>query len=371
MPASAERAGDDEDARRAGGDPQHLADDERDHRGDQHPGRREPADQPRRERAEARRTRSSGIVVTTPAMVPDRCRPARTSSSSGPRLVSAARRLSATSRMPAEHERRPASAAAGAVRGERVGGGGVDWRSHDPILESWDEFWAGDVTDATDAAPSARRAHAEQRQRAAPRAGAAGGEWPVGSRIPTEPQLVEALGVGRNTVREAVRALVHAGVLECRQGSGTYVIVDRRAGRGGGPPARPPHRRAEAVEVRRAFEVEAARLAALRAYPRRPGRARRRARRPRGRVAVRPARRVRGGRRRAAHGDRRGRAQRDAGRALRLVRRGAAGPAIADERWADELRPEQHVDHDRLVAAIRAGDPDRAAREAGSVPGAA
>ena len=54
----------------------------------------------------------------------------------------------------------------------------------------------------------------------------ASGAWPVGGRIPTEPQLVEALGVGRNTVREAVRALVHAGVLECRQGSGTYVISD-------------------------------------------------------------------------------------------------------------------------------------------------
>ena len=51
------------------------------------------------------------------------------------------------------------------------------------------------------------------------------GEWPVGSRIPTEPDLVAALGVGRNTVREAVRALVHAGVLECRQGSGTYVTA--------------------------------------------------------------------------------------------------------------------------------------------------
>ena len=32
------------------------------------------------------------------------------------------------------------------------------------------------------------------------------GEWPVGQRIPPEPELVTALGVGRNTVREAVRA---------------------------------------------------------------------------------------------------------------------------------------------------------------------
>lgn len=49
------------------------------------------------------------------------------------------------------------------------------------------------------------------------------GEWPVGSKIPPEPELVAALGVGRNTVREAVRALEHAGLLEPRRGDGTYV----------------------------------------------------------------------------------------------------------------------------------------------------
>src|SRR5918994_1940024 len=89
------------------------------------------------------------------------------------------------------------------------------------------------------------------------------GDWPVGARIPTEPQLVEAFGVGRNTVREAVRALVHAGVLERRQGSGTYVVsTDELAG----AVARKigAVEVAHTVEVRRAFEVEAARLAALR-----------------------------------------------------------------------------------------------------------
>ncbi|MCM3534910.1 MULTISPECIES: FadR/GntR family transcriptional regulator [Cellulosimicrobium] len=49
------------------------------------------------------------------------------------------------------------------------------------------------------------------------------GEWPVGTRIPAEPELVAELGVGRNTVREAVRALEHAGILEPRRGDGTYV----------------------------------------------------------------------------------------------------------------------------------------------------
>ena len=49
------------------------------------------------------------------------------------------------------------------------------------------------------------------------------GEWPIGMRIPAEPELVTVLGVGRNTIREAVRALEHAGMLEPRRGDGTYV----------------------------------------------------------------------------------------------------------------------------------------------------
>lgn len=52
------------------------------------------------------------------------------------------------------------------------------------------------------------------------------GNWQVGSRIPTEPELSKLTGVGRNTIREAVQSLVHAGLLERRQGSGTYVLAD-------------------------------------------------------------------------------------------------------------------------------------------------
>ncbi|MBD7995937.1 FadR family transcriptional regulator [Arthrobacter sp. Sa2CUA1] len=51
------------------------------------------------------------------------------------------------------------------------------------------------------------------------------GDWPVGLRIPTEQALVDQLGVARNTVREAVRALANNGLLDIRQGSGTYVIA--------------------------------------------------------------------------------------------------------------------------------------------------
>ncbi|GAB2821332.1 FadR/GntR family transcriptional regulator [Lentzea nigeriaca] len=86
------------------------------------------------------------------------------------------------------------------------------------------------------------------------------GEWPVGQRIPPEPELVTALGVGRNTVREAVRALSHAGLLEVRQGDGTFVratseisgAVRRMCGT----------ELKEVLEVRRTLEMEGARLAA-------------------------------------------------------------------------------------------------------------
>src|SRR6476660_7784177 len=50
------------------------------------------------------------------------------------------------------------------------------------------------------------------------------GRWPVGERIPVEADLVAAFGAGRNTVREALQSLVHAGLLRREQGRGTCVI---------------------------------------------------------------------------------------------------------------------------------------------------
>lgn len=46
----------------------------------------------------------------------------------------------------------------------------------------------------------------------------------VGDKIPTEFELADMFGVGRSTIREAVRGLVTKGMLEVRRGSGTYVI---------------------------------------------------------------------------------------------------------------------------------------------------
>ncbi len=89
------------------------------------------------------------------------------------------------------------------------------------------------------------------------------GRWPVGGRIPTEPELAELTGTGRNTVREAVQALVHAGLLERRQGSGTYVISTSDLGCALGKYFASAHER-DVLELRRALDVTAAALAAAR-----------------------------------------------------------------------------------------------------------
>lgn len=92
------------------------------------------------------------------------------------------------------------------------------------------------------------------------------GTWSIGTKLPGEHELSAELGVGRNTLREALRSLVNAGLLTARRGDGTYVIatddlevaLTRRV---------TPEERLHAMEVRSALEIEAARLAATRATP--------------------------------------------------------------------------------------------------------
>lgn len=89
------------------------------------------------------------------------------------------------------------------------------------------------------------------------------GEFNPGDKIPTEPELMSMLGVGRSTIREAVRVLMKAGLLEVRQGDGTYVL-DRTTNL---EPLEHRLRRAtilEVYEVRRILELEIAKLAAQR-----------------------------------------------------------------------------------------------------------
>ena len=49
------------------------------------------------------------------------------------------------------------------------------------------------------------------------------GAWRPGDRLPKESELAAELGLSRNSLREAVRALSQLRVLEVRQGDGTYV----------------------------------------------------------------------------------------------------------------------------------------------------
>jgi DNA-binding FadR family transcriptional regulator len=191
------------------------------------------------------------------------------------------------------------------------------------------------------------------------------GAWPVGSRIPTEPELVEQLGTARNTVREAVRALANTGLLEIRQGSGTYVVatselagVMQRRFAGSDP--------GHLNEVRALLESGAAAMAAGR-----------RTDDDLARLDAALARRDEAWATgppdefaesdatfhlavvAAAHNDVLTAVYAD----LRDVVRGAiaAGMGTGPE-------PREHVDHARLVAAIRAGDAERAATEAGAHP---
>ncbi|MER7350871.1 FCD domain-containing protein [Streptomyces aurantiacus] len=91
------------------------------------------------------------------------------------------------------------------------------------------------------------------------------GHWPVGSKLPGETTLAKELGVGRSTVREALRALAGAGLVQARQGAGVFVTATEPAEDW---PAR--LRRAaigDVYEVRMLVEVQAARLAAARRTP--------------------------------------------------------------------------------------------------------
>ncbi len=50
------------------------------------------------------------------------------------------------------------------------------------------------------------------------------GDLKPGDKLPTEVELIDQLGVGRNSVREAVKMLTALGVLEVKRGQGTFVV---------------------------------------------------------------------------------------------------------------------------------------------------
>jgi GntR family transcriptional repressor for pyruvate dehydrogenase complex len=94
------------------------------------------------------------------------------------------------------------------------------------------------------------------------------GRWTPGEQLPPERELAERFGVSRTSVREALRALHVQGLIESRQGGGTFV-------RGGDAEAFVPPFAAvimrgqaelsEVLEMRELIEPGIARLAASRA----------------------------------------------------------------------------------------------------------
>ncbi len=210
-----------------------------------------------------------------------------------------------------------------------------------------------------------RRSALSEQVIAALRAQITSGEWPVGSRIPTEPELVEQLGVARNTVREAVRALAHNGLLDIRQGSGTYVVATSEL-------AGVMHRRfagadpRHIAELRSSLESSAARLAAQR-----------RTEKDLKQLDALLQRREEAW----ESGDAETFVTADATFHMAVV--AASHNDVMTALYADlvevlrdwlrddvggDMSPETHMDHSRLVDAIRVGDEATAAEEAASYP---
>jgi len=52
------------------------------------------------------------------------------------------------------------------------------------------------------------------------------GEIKPGDKLPTEVEFIEKLGVGRNSIREAIKMLTAMGVLEVKRGNGTYITTE-------------------------------------------------------------------------------------------------------------------------------------------------
>ena len=160
------------------------------------------------------------------------------------------------------------------------------------------------MTPHADSPPSARRQTLVRQVIDQLSAQITNGEWPVGSKIPTEPRLVERLGVGRN-------------MAALRRTPEDLMALDRALA----------EREAARLSGRVAAFVEAD--AALHTVI----------------VA-------------AAH---------NAMLAELYASIGAAMRATVAEAVRGELRPDRYVEHGRLIEAIRAGDAGRAAHEAGAI----
>lgn len=88
------------------------------------------------------------------------------------------------------------------------------------------------------------------------------GVYPVNSRLPTERDLAETLGVSRPTVREAIIVLELRGLVQMRHSAGVYVIASEPETVAAGTTENADLGPFEVTEARRLFEGETAALAA-------------------------------------------------------------------------------------------------------------
>jgi GntR family transcriptional repressor for pyruvate dehydrogenase complex len=87
----------------------------------------------------------------------------------------------------------------------------------------------------------------------------------VGEKLPTELEIMQAVGVSRSVVREAISHMQSSGVVEARQGIGTFVIEPSQTVMGLDPKTViTMHDVLSVLELRISLETEAAGLAAQR-----------------------------------------------------------------------------------------------------------
>ncbi len=94
------------------------------------------------------------------------------------------------------------------------------------------------------------------------------GKWKPGDKLPSEAELCRIFGVGRSSLREALKSLAYVGRVYMRPGEGTYVSTDtlKFADRAFAPGAVQTEKDfADLFEARLILETEAAALCAQRA----------------------------------------------------------------------------------------------------------
>ncbi|HKM62380.1 MAG TPA: FadR/GntR family transcriptional regulator [Acidisphaera sp.] len=95
----------------------------------------------------------------------------------------------------------------------------------------------------------------------------AAGRYTPGDRLPTEQQMMEAMGVSRTVIREAVAALRADGMVVTRQGAGAFVAAARLPFRISAADVDTVSDVLDIMELRTAVEMESSGLAAERGSP--------------------------------------------------------------------------------------------------------